>query len=306
MLFLSARSRAGFDGNPPRPPMRGGGASMTPGRRGPASMRGPVAMATASDSITTLSDLVEEFPSNIEYRMTLARALRDGSRVASQNRFPGQAKSWSRQSLRVFEELVQELPDSESVLYEITKTLVVTESTAIDRMVYLNRAIRMCDSLLAGNPNVMRYQALKAHALGSVAELQIRSGAHAAAAETLRDQIEIQRGLIKESPELLTYRTKLAQTLEKAADLKAADGQHDQAARDLQHAIDALVPAVRRPEPSNVARNQLQRIRGKLNGPSIRRSSGSESHGVTSDDRGAPSTRKPPTRHSRAFAQLLS
>ena len=271
MLFLSARSRAGWDRNLPRPAMRPGAPSGPPGvfdqptgRRGPSSMRGPAAMATASDAITTLSDLVEEFPDNTDFRMTLARALRDGAKLASQNRYPAAAKSWARQSIRVFEELLSEMPHSESVLYEITKTLVVTESTAIDRMVYLNRAIRICDSLLADHPNVTRYHALKAHAIGSLAEQHIRSGAYATASEMLRNQIEIQRGLIQGSPELVAYRSKLAQTLEKAADLKADAGQFDQAAKQLQHAIDVLIPAVRRAEPSSVARNQLQRIRNKL------------------------------------------
>jgi hypothetical protein len=42
-------------------------------------------------------------------------------------------------------------------------------------------------------------------------------------------------------------------------------GDSDDAARFLQQAIDGLVPAARPPNPSNIARVQLQRLRVKLN-----------------------------------------
>tara|TARA_R110002049_G_scaffold50370_2_gene142995 strand:+ start:63963 stop:66629 length:2667 start_codon:yes stop_codon:yes gene_type:complete len=272
MLLLSTRSRAGFDSGHLRSPTRRPGiensssySNQTAGQRGAVTLREAASMMIANEAIDTLQGLVNEFPENTEYQMELARAYRDASKVAAQHRFGGPAKSWSRQSLRMFDDLLDESPKSDSIRYELAKTLAVSDSFGIDRMMHLNRAVRLCDSLLERNPNVTSYHALKAHTLGTVAELHRRTGAEDRAMVTLLDQVEIQRELIEQSPELLSYRTKLAQTDEKIADIHNSNGDAEQAAKYLQDAIEALIPAVRRSEPSNIARVQLQRLRGKLN-----------------------------------------
>ena len=271
MLLMSIRSRVGLEEIRVRPMLRRGiqddvtrDSNEPPFQHDAVLLRGPAAMAIVHEMLHVTGDLTDEFPENIDYRIMLARAYRIGSQVASQNRFPGPSQAWTRHALRILEELFGQSPGSEAIRYELAKTLASSESIGADRMVHLIRAIRMCDSLLQRNPNVLRYQALQAHTLGSVADLQMVAGANDDAMKSLRDQVAIQQQLIQESPELIMYRTKVAQTLERMSDLYNKTGQPVQAAEFLQQAIDALVPAVRRPEPSNVARVQLQRLRSKL------------------------------------------
>lgn len=260
-LFASLGARTGLDGivgpqSNNRSSRRPLGAMM--------KLRTEGELSACEEAIKVLGSLIEQSPDEIRYRAELARAYRDKAKVASKAKMRAESESAVRQSIELFEQLLSDNKDSEAIRYELAMTLSSTEAFGVNQIVRANRAGELSAALLASSPDLPRYQALRAHALETLATHQQRIGRLDPAEQNLFDALQIYDTLTLASPQLSLYETRRSQTLESIADLKLKQGDSAAAMKYLEQAIRRLQPRMRRFDISPVARMQLQRMNQKL------------------------------------------
>ncbi len=262
-LFASIVARAGVDAASLR---RVRSAARTPGRplMNAMAFRSEQELSAISEAIGVLSELVDEYPAETKYHVTLARAYRDQSKVAARAGLSSEAERAIKESIDHFESLLADNNGSDSIRYELAKTLSSSEALSLNQMIRILRADSLSEMLLKQSPTLPRYQALRAHVLEVLAVHRHRLGKSASAEKNLRDALKLYDALIEAAPDLLLYKTKKSQTLETFADLKLRDGDRTAAIGYLQSAIRELQPSSRSADASAVARIQLQKQRQKL------------------------------------------
>jgi tetratricopeptide (TPR) repeat protein len=221
-------------------------------------------LSACAEAIDILGSLIDQSPDEIRYRAELARAYRDKAKVASKAKMRAESESAVKQSIEQFEQLLSENKDSEAIRYELAMTLSSTEAFSFNQIVRAGRANELSAELLAGSPDLPRYQALRAHTLETLAAHQQRVNRLDPAEQNLLEALKIYNTLTRDSPELSLYQTRRSQTLESIADLKLRKGDSKAAIEYLERAIRQLQPRMRRNDISPVARMQMQRMRQKL------------------------------------------
>ncbi len=263
-LFASLGARTGLD-VVTSPPRVGEGRPT----RGPMNLmlriRTDDERAAIDKAIEVLEQLARESDTDVRYRAELARAYRDKAKVASRAKRKGESESAVRQSIELFEKLLQENQDSDAIQYELAMTLTSTEAFTFNQIVRATRANELASTLLSTAPDLPRYQSLKAHTLETLASHQQRVNRFEAAEENLFEALRIYNSLANDSPELRLYETRRAQTLESIADVKLRQGDTEAATEFLQRGIRSLQFRSRAAEFSPIARMQIQRMRQKIN-----------------------------------------
>ena len=262
-LFASMRARAGMDGLGQRqsPP------ALSPPRR-PAlrilKHRLEQEWSAAETAIEMLGDLCERHPNELRYQVERARAYRDQAKVASAARRRRDSEIAIRESIDLFEQLLQNQPDSAAIRYELAVTLSSSEAFGMPTMVRARRAAELSRMLLADTPDMPRYQALRAHTLTNLARFQQRTGKSDLATRSLDEAIQIYESLADQAPDVSLYVARRAQVLEVKSDLQHRRGDTLDAIETLQQEIQRIESDNLRPNPSRVVRFQLQRLKQKL------------------------------------------
>ncbi|MGB7345169.1 MAG: serine/threonine-protein kinase [Pirellulaceae bacterium] len=289
-LFTSIATRSGMDvASQSRPlgrrPSGGfsGRKSQSPRQREETFGRKPQLplpneeLNASTEAVATLQSLVDEFPDDLKYQMAFARALRQQAMVTISNvrtlrdRFKQQnAMNEVRRdldrSIELLERISKDHPGSESIKYELAKSLSVVVPQLIplsarqQQRERLFKSQKLASELIASSPNTPRYLALKAHALGQFASVRRNQDERTDEKRLLLEQLEIQKTLLNSSPELSQYQIKLAQTVEQLADVHQELGQPELAIRYLTQAIESL----RKIANSQVAHAKLQQLNRKL------------------------------------------
>lgn len=263
-LFASIIARAGVGAVPLRRFRPGDRPPRRPGIGGGMTFRSGEELDAISQAIVLLTELVDEYPSETKYHVALARAYRDQSKVAARAGRSVDAEQAIKNSIDHLESLLSENSRSDSIRYELAKTLSSSEALSLNQMMRILRADSLSETLLRQSPTLPRYQALRAHVLETLAWHRHRMGKTSPAEKDLDAALELYDSLIKNSPDLLLYKTKKSQTLESFSDLKMRDGDRPAAIGYLQQAIAELQSSSRLSETSPIARLQLQRQRQKL------------------------------------------
>ena len=263
-LFASMIARAGIDESTTRRIRYGGRLPRRPGMTQLAE-RSKDEIVAIIVAIDILSKLTKEFPEETKYRVALARAYRDQSKVAARANVPGESARAIRESIELFDAILADNRDSDSIRYELAKTLSSSEASGLNQMRRILRADSLSNSLLEQDPSLPRYQALRAHVLETLSLYQHRAGKAELAEDHLNDAISLYDALIEASPDLILYKTKKSQALEQFADQKLRDGDPQSAIKYLERAIQEIQPEGRFANTSPVARLQLQKQRQKLN-----------------------------------------
>ncbi len=260
-LFASSIARAGVDA-PVRRFRAGGRLPKRPG----ISIRSGEEIVAIGEAIDVLEELVRQHPDETKYHVALARAFRDRSKVAARAGMHGESEKAIKTSIDLFESLLEENKRSDSIRYELAKTLSSSEALGFNQMLRILRADKLSQDLFEQDPDLPRYQALRAHVLEKQALYRRRlGGKHELAEKNLVTALDLYDSLIKKSPDLMLYRTKKSQTLEAFSDLKLAAGDRQAAIGYLDQAIREVQSVTRTSDSSPIARQQLQRQRQKLN-----------------------------------------
>lgn len=273
-LFASIRARSGLDSLGRKLPGRAG---LNDRRRLAGQLKNRIAEERSATEIAieTLTELVKESPDETRFQVELARAYRDRAKVAGITRNKRESENSIRQSIDLFESLNRKYADSEAIRYELAVTLSSTEAFGVNPGRRTLRAEQLSRALLADSPDQPRYMALRAHTLTVLARFQawriqagnIQSTGHSNVQEAIKsldEAIQIYGALMDKSPELSLYVARSSQVMEAKADLMNRQGETNSAVAILQAAIERLQQEVNRPNPSPVAKVQLQRLQQKL------------------------------------------
>ena len=263
-LFASIRARSGLDRM---------GSNWT-SERGKSRMRRPgeaIVKNRIEDefhaidvAIETLQHLIKDSPNEVRFEVELARAFRDRAKLATMAKNRLESEAAIRQSIALFEKLLNQNSQSESIQYELATTLSSTEAFGFNTRVRAMQATKLSQILLEQAPSQPRYLALRAHTLATLAKFQLRNDGPAAALASLDEAIRIYNGLAEKSPELSLYIARLSQLLESKSDIQQQQGNTAGAIATLELAIEKLQQELMLTNDSRVIRIHLLRMRQKL------------------------------------------
>ncbi len=177
-------------------------------------------MALRDEAITLLRGLVRDFPSNFDYRLRLAEALR----AAYERVHPGEeeaAMAAVRDSIALLDETYARNPHDPRVVYELTDSLLRTSTSRLpaqDIEKHLDRAIELARLLSARFPQIPEYQVQLGRAIGIRAALH-QSTDPLAAWENLNAALDLFEPLMKKYPNQATTQVPLAETRKLLAEL---------------------------------------------------------------------------------------
>ncbi len=271
-LFASTVARSGLEiqsrpGPPNLSPRGQRSFSFLPGRGSNVlRMRNRRDVENASIAVEKLTELVDEFPMEARYRSELAHAYRNQAEVLLRDRQRPEAEAAIEKAVTSLEELLRDNPGSQAVRYELASTLVSAKILGFNQMYRAVRAHELTVALLAQNPDLPRYQALRARSLENLALLEQRTGKASTAKRYLEDAARIYGVLHDRSPEISIYALRLAGCYESLSDL--AHHEHDRASEisNLQLAIE-LLQATDLSSAVGLESQRLQRKLRRINSP---------------------------------------
>jgi len=265
ILMASTSARAGLDLAPSIPNQR---RNQLPPRLARflgnknAGSRSQREQELIESAIESLQSLVAENPDDPRMRVTLGRAYRDQARIASNSRARSDRPISS--SIKIFEDLLSELPNSDSFKFELAKSLSASETVGFFQLLRTTRANDLVDSLLEKSPELPRYLALKADVIEQLANHHLRAGRTDRAAQLRITQIKLFESLIAAMPSYIPYRIRLAQSFDAMADIDQRQKNTKAAADNLRRAIEILKPLGSGPGSPRGARQVLTRVTQKL------------------------------------------
>ena len=217
-----------------------------------------------SECIKVLNGLVQTHPQEQQYFAELARAYRDKAVTASLARRRAEAETAIRQSIALFDELLNANPMLDSIRYELALTLSCAETFNMD---YLRRSVRaheLCGELLDKSPDLPHYRALNASIQTTLAMRQMRMERYEAASRIWNGVLNIYDSLIQDSPDVILYQRRHCDVLESLADLKVRQGDYQAAQEYLERAIERLEIAMLQSPDSAIVRLYMRRLTQRL------------------------------------------
>lgn len=216
------------------------------------------------ECIEVLDGLVQTHPQEQQFSAELARAYRDKAVTASLARRRTEAETAIRESIALFDELLDANPMLDSIRYELALTLSCAETFNMD---YLRRSIRaneLCDELLKKSPDLPHYRALHASIRTTLAMRQMRMEHYISAERIWNEVLDTYDSLIQDSPDVILYQRRHCDVLESLSDLKVRQGDYKAAKEYLERAIERLEIAMLRSPDSAIVRLYMRRLTQRL------------------------------------------
>jgi serine/threonine protein kinase len=176
-------------------------------------------VASSDLAIGLLDELVQSDPENVDYRLAMARCLRNRVGIDMRNG-PEVASGTLDRSITLLDELVAEHPTDPRLKYELADTLCLrvrrsnpgeTDSMYVDRV---SRSIEICEGLLTAFPDFAEYQTLMASALIRRGFQMRSAGDDAQADEDFGRAIDLQRTLALRFPTVTVHQLAFAGALQ--------------------------------------------------------------------------------------------
>lgn len=262
-LFASLPSRAGVLASlPSRPNATSASNSDGLGRRALSWIREEMDRTAIDRAIELLEGLVAEYPDEIRYRVEMARALRCNAEILFRSGERRDSEAAIGDSIATLEKLVQDHPESDGLRYELALTLVSLETVGFNQMFRAIRAMDLSEQLLAKEPRLPRYIALKALTLENRAILEKRARRNDLSARHFSQAAKMYAELVEERSEVNVYQTHRIRCLEMLGELSLVEGQKSQARDYFQQAMDEI--SAQSGKLSNPDRIQKQRLIRRL------------------------------------------
>jgi tetratricopeptide (TPR) repeat protein len=203
-----------------------------------------------------LESLVAEDPENVSYRLALARTLRERARIAAVGGKDTAARDALAAAVATLEALSKQFPDANAFRYELAETLrlsfIVTDRRTSRSD--LQRALAICDALVAASPESIEYRFLRSGVLNRLALAVLTPRAPQKALELWQRALDDQRVVAGRHPEVVAYQIALARTMLRLLDAYSLV-EHRQEALAL---VDGVLES-------------LRAYRGRATGPKRRR-----------------------------------
>lgn len=187
-----------------------------------------------------LLSLVDENPQEQAYQLALAQNYRDEVRLARGSRDPSVVEDSLRKAIELLEGLVQKYPDSLVIQYQLADILSTPMPGRLGDGQRLVRALAICDQLIAAQPNVPEYKALRGNILVRQAVIMIGSGRRDRGDEILATAIEYQRGLADQFPDSMMYQGMYLTSLQMHASMLAEQGKKEEALQNIDKALSII------------------------------------------------------------------
>jgi len=273
--------REGIAGNPPRSGRSPGSGQGDRNRRSSGGYRGPSDWTAGFERAgerarELLSDLVEETPSQTEYRLELAFAHRNQVWIARVKRDRERATIALNTAISHLEALSREYPDQPAFRYELADTLCLTEPIGQGPRLFgadsrtgsrleedrnngrpapppvpesqpsseyrerIQRASAICTGLVQSYPSIPEYQSLLGNSLMRQAELARYDNDLHAAESLFEKASQLQEQLADRFPTVAVYQIVCAQSRLDLADLNRKLDRDEIASRHIETAIQRL------------------------------------------------------------------
>ncbi|MBI1311710.1 protein kinase [bacterium] len=176
-------------------------------------------VASSDLAIGLLNELINSDPTNVEYRLAMARCLRNRVWIDLRNG-PDVARGTLERSITLLQQLVDEKPANPRLRYELADTLCLRVGVPNPNEVdvkyaeRVNTAIEICDGLLKAFPDYAEYQALTASALIRRGFLMRAAGEDAAADDDFNRAIDLQRTLASRFPTVAVHQLAFVRSMQ--------------------------------------------------------------------------------------------
>ena len=194
-------------------------------------------------AMALLVSLVDEDPQHAGYQATLARAYRDNVRISQFNQNAKKADESLRAAVKILEALVSQHGTVATFKFHLADTLCTPLHSGADDLMRFSKALGFCDDLIAEQPNVPEYRALRATALVRMAEYYFsfgRPNQAEQAVQVMRDALAIQRELAKQFSDVLLYQFSLVISLQRMADMHLTRKEPDAALLAIDEALQVV------------------------------------------------------------------
>jgi len=207
----------------------------------------PDAEACLRDALVILSELVEEAPSQEEYRLALAECyggLWGVCRFAERGQEAMEAK---RQAITLLENLIAEFPDNPRFrqvlawIYAVTSGFPPTGEPE-DAVAALQRAKALLEEVPVPYTEVPGHRRILAHVLQGLAEAYFESGQDDRVEEPLQTSTELFAALKEEFPDTKRHRGGLGRCYYLQAVVQNERGQPEAARQTLEQVLDTVGP----------------------------------------------------------------
>lgn len=211
-------------------------------------------------AISVLKELVADHPSDVDYRLALARACRIYYPFVAFGRGDSDPEAVRAEGIKILETLVNDHPAVPDYQCELSQTLatVVSRPPAESQQhtVQLERAVALARHLTVEHPSIPRYRALLARALKTQARL-LTSSAPQQSEGLLGESVATYRALASDFPDVPAYHVFLSMSLHSQARRRRERGDLVDARQTIEEAISELEEYVRRRPDSRLGRRML-------------------------------------------------
>ena len=202
-------------------------------------------IASSDLAVELLNELVQSDPQNVDYRLAMARCLRNRVGIDMRNG-PDVASGTLDRSIALLQELVDETPVDPRLQYELADTLCLrirvpgSDDSDEAYVTRLNRAVEICDDLLQAFPDYAEYQALMASALIRRGFQMRTSGNDSQADDDFDRAIELQRRLASRFPTVTIHQLTFVRSLQGRGFYLQSTGDVEGARAALGEAVSVL------------------------------------------------------------------
>jgi serine/threonine protein kinase len=220
-------------------------------------------VASSDLAIGLLSELIQSEPESVEYRLAMARCLRNRVGIDLRNGAEVAHRTLDR-SIALLDELAVEHPTDPRLKYELADTLCLrvwspnpneTDPTYADRV---NRAIEICEELLKAFPDFAEYQTLMASALIRRGFQMRAAGNNAQADEDFERAISLQRTLALRFPTVTVHQLAFARSLQGRSGYLQSIDDIEGARAAIGEAVSVLTRHVQANPNDNDAQRRLE------------------------------------------------
>lgn len=214
-----------------------------------------------AEALEILNALTQEHNSSVAYRVALAQATKNKSRILQLSREWSQADEALNVAIGILEALQEEFPDSHRFKYELAETLSIRPSPRPIDLQRLTRSSQLCRELVDAHPAVTEYRSLYATTLVRMAGIQMMQGQGEPAKATLKQALTQQQELADQFPDVFMYQFAVSRTLQQLAHVYTEEKQPELAREALDAAIKRLEELPQRIQGRNAINQLLGRLR---------------------------------------------
>lgn len=214
-----------------------------------------------AEAVALLKKLVAEDPEQTRYMAALAQSQRDEARIARVGRDFRKADQALQAAIQTLEQLREQLPDSETLKYELAQTLAAAGGSRPAELQRSTQALRLARELAESHPDIADYRTLYGNTLLRLAAQHVTAGRTARAQELLQEALAWNQKLADQFPDVIAGQVALARTQQYLAELRLQQNEPEQAKSLLDDALKRMETFSNRSRRQNALQPFIRQLR---------------------------------------------